>query len=193
MDLKKALVLSLIAAIILVIAGCAYDEMPDSKAEPAKIADEPQDDEECINHYLTKFGITKKDIIIENSECDWTPDDRYGVIDYKFKAQIKDAEDKSYNLFYEKGCCHRHAYPGFTMCIKGEAGTVLFQTMKSKICSQLNNDFDNFTAKCLSGEFEKLEGDSIILSLKNDYVDGASSDIKTVSVESSDCLDLNEV
>ena len=141
---------------------------------------------------MTKFGLVISEISIEDSECEWTPDDRYGVVDSIFKAQIKDSANNDFNLFYKKGCCDRHAYPGFTICIMSENGeTELFKNMKSEICSKLNNQFGDFTTQCENGQFEKKIGNSIILSLTNDYVDGASSDIKTVSVESSNCMDLN--
>ena len=70
--------------------------------------------------------------------------------------------------------------------------TELFKKMKSEICSKLNNQFGDFTTQCENGNFEKKVGNSIILSLKNDYISGGiGSNIETVSVESNNCLDLN--
>ena len=192
MNSKNILVLSLCVLFVLVIAGCAYKTISDSTTETVPDSVEKQQDEGCINHYLAKFGIGMDDITIENTECEWTPNDRYGVVDSIFKAQIKDSANNDYNIFYKKGCCHRHAYPGFTMCIMSQNGeTELFKDMKSEICNKLNNQFGDFTTQCEHGQFEKKIGNSIILSLKNDYVDGAGSDIKTVFVESSNCMDLN--
>jgi hypothetical protein len=192
MNSKNILILSLCVLVVLVVAGCTYKTISDSTTETIPDSDEKQQDNGCNNHYFTKFGIGSSDVTVENTECEWTPDDRYGVVDSIFKAQIKDAVNNDYNIFYKKGCCHRHGYAGFTICIMSQNGeTDLFQKMKSEICSKLNNQFGDFTTQCENGKFEKNVGNSIILSLKNDYIDAFGSDIKTVSVESNNCLDLN--
>lgn len=192
MNSKNILILSLCALVVLVVAGCTYKTISNSTTETVPDSDEKKQDTGCNNHYLTKFGLESNDVTAENTECEWTPDDRYGVVDSIFKAQIKDSANNDYNIFYKKGCCHRHAYAGFTICVMSQNGeTELFKKMKSEICSKLNNQFGNFTTQCQNGQFEKKIGNSIILSLKNDYVDGAGSDIKTVSVESSNCIDLS--
>ncbi len=192
MNSKSIFLLSLCVLVVLVVTGYIYQTISDSTTDTVPDSDEKQKNNDCNNHYFTKFGLESNDIIVENTECEWTPDDKYGIIDSIFKAQIKDAVNNDYNIFYKKGCCDRHGYAGFTICIMSQNGeTDLFQKMKSETCSKLNNQFGDFTMQCENGQFEKKVGNSIILSLKNDYADAFGSDIKTVSVESNNCLDLN--